>query len=142
MDFVIAGRGAPERLKARAKKTGSIQFLGYVQDIATVFQRYSIFINPMWLGGGTRLKMIEAMAHGSACVSTSIGAEGLELKDGKHALIADTVEGLAVHLGHLIHNPELATRLGDSAREHVLRKYLWLQCVDPLVRFYLGSMAV
>jgi len=141
MDFVIAGRGAPERLKAQAEKTGSIQFLGYVPDIATLFQRYSIFINPMWLGGGTRLKMLEAMAHGSACVSTSIGAEGLEIPNGKHALIADTAEGLAKHLEHLIHNPEVATRLGDSAREHVKQKYLWPQCADPLVRFYLGSRA-
>ena len=81
------------------------------------------------------------MAHGSACVSTSIGAEGLELQHGKQALIADTAEGLAGHLEHLNHNPELATKLGDSAREHVLQKYLWPQCADPLVRFYLGNRA-
>jgi glycosyltransferase involved in cell wall biosynthesis len=144
MDFVIAGagQGPPSSLKARAEKTGSIQFLGYVPDIATLFRRYAILINPMWLGGGTRLKLLEAMAYGSACVSTSIGAEGLEIQNGKHALIADTAEHLSRHLEDLIHNPELATRLGDSAREHVKQKYLWPQCTDRLVRFYLGGGAV
>ena len=142
MDFVIAGQGAPESLKARAEKTRSIQFLGYVPDIATLFNRYAILINPMWLGGGTRLKMLEAMACGSACVSTSIGAEGLEIQNGKHALIADTAEGLARHLEYLIHNLELATKLGDSAREHVKQKYLWHQCADRLVRFYKDSRTV
>ena len=138
MDFVIAGRGTPESLKVQAEETGSVSFLGYVADIASLFKRYAILINPMWLGGGTRLKMLEAMAYGSACVSTSIGAEGLEIQNGKHALIADTAEGLAKHLEDLIHDPELATRLGDSARKLVKQKYLWPHCADLLVRYYLN----
>ena len=141
MEFVIAGRGAPGSLKARAEKSGLIQFSGYMKDVATLFKHYAILINPMRLGGGTRLKMLEAMAYGCACVSTSIGAEGLGIEKDKHALIADTVNGLSRHLEQLVHNADLVTKLGDSAREHVKQRYLWPKCADRLVRFYLDGRA-
>jgi len=136
MDFVIAGGGISKDLMAEVEKNSRFHLLGYVDDISSYFKKYAFFINPMRLGGGTRLKMLEAMAYGMACVSTSIGAEGIRIEPGIHALLADLPTDLAKCLAYLGHNPERVTKLGEAARNLVKEHYLWPNCTKALVSLY------
>src|SRR5690606_161591 len=80
---------------------------------------------PLRIGGGTRLKIFEALAMGKAIVSTTVGAEGLPLEDGKHLLLADTPEAFASQVTRLVNDPALRARLGRAGRELVQARYSW-----------------
>lgn len=134
--LVVAGGGAPKDIAAVAESSPSLELLGYVDDISACFARYSIMINPMRLGGGTRLKLLEAMAHGMACISTSVGAEGLNIKDGREVLLADTATDFALAVKRAVGHKNFAAEIGQSARALVRRQYLWSQCAKELIDFY------
>ena len=93
-------------------------------------------IAPLRIGGGTRLKILEAMAMGKAVVSTSLGAEGLNVVPGRDLLIADDPRSFAAHIRHLLDNPELAERIGRAARRAVVGRYGWQASVERLLGFY------
>ena len=139
LDFVVAGGNIPEALARHAFKNPELKLLGYVNAIDLYLKKYAIFVNPMRLGGGTRLKMLEAMAYGMACVSTKVGAEGLRIEHGKHALISDTLACLATHIEGLLLHPEQAGVLGRSARDLIAREYLWPKCAMSLLSYYEGN---
>jgi len=115
------------------------QYLGYVDDIHALYRQYAIFVNPMRLGGGTRLKMLEAMGFGMACVSSSIGAEGLEVKDGVHFITADDPEQMAEQIRILASDPSRTSKLGNEARKMVISRFTWTRCLRPLVDYYKGQ---
>ena len=87
-------------------------------------------------GGGTRLKMLEAMAAGKAVVSTTIGAEGLALTPGRDVVIADTPEAFAAAVSALLVDRPRAERLGRAARALVEARYRWEACLAPLDDLY------
>lgn len=134
--LVIAGANLPADIIDRAVKCGHMEWLGYVENIHPCFERYAIMINPMRLGGGTRLKMLEALAHGMACVSTRIGAEGLELQDKQHILLADTPESFAAAIKNLINDQSFSEKLGRQARLYVKQHFTWLKCAANLIQYY------
>jgi glycosyltransferase involved in cell wall biosynthesis len=96
-----------------------------------------VIIVPLRVGGGTRLKIVEAMAKGKAIVTTRIGAEGLDLVHGTHALFADSPAEFAAEVERLLADPELAQRLGRAARALALERYSWRAVVRTLESFYL-----
>jgi glycosyltransferase involved in cell wall biosynthesis len=96
-----------------------------------------VVVVPLRIGGGTRLKIVEAMAKGKAIVSTRIGAEGLDIVHGTHALLADTPEEFATHVETLLADPSLAQRIGAAARELAVERYSWTAVVKTLEQFYL-----
>jgi len=134
--MVVAGGEVPSDLNRRAQNCSQLELLGYVPDIAEYFRHYAIMINPMRLGGGTNLKLLEAMAHGMACISTSLGAEGLDVENEKHILVADEPSEIASAIRLVLENEKLASSLGRSARELVQEKYTWRKCIKPLLKFY------
>ena len=81
--------------------------------------------SPILQGGGTRLKILEAMALGTPVVATSKGAEGLDVEDGRHLLIADTPDEFAQAVIRLLQSPELRTSLGRNGRQLVAERYDW-----------------
>jgi polysaccharide biosynthesis protein PslH len=87
---------------------------------------------PLRVGGGTRLKVLEAMAIGTPVVSTSKGAEGLELVPGDHLLIANTPESWTQHVFSLLDDPALGHRLSEAGRTVVARHYRWTQSAAML----------
>ena len=87
-------------------------------------------------GGGTRLKILEAMAMGRPVVSTYQGAEGLEITDGVNILLADTPEDFARYICALIADPQLGRQLGAAGRYLVESKYDWKTCLSRLQNFY------
>ena len=101
--------------------------------------RAAVCVVPLRIGGGTRLKIFEAMAMGRAVVSTSIGAEGLPLVRGRHALIADGARGFADAVIELLRDDERRRTIGAAAHDCVVERYDWsvaaARLEDTLVRF-------
>jgi glycosyltransferase involved in cell wall biosynthesis len=96
-----------------------------VEDVRPYYKEALISAVPLRSGGGTRLKILESMALGTPVVSTSIGCEGLEVKNGRHILIADGAEDFANKTCTLMTSPTLWRDISQSARELVEEKYDW-----------------
>jgi glycosyltransferase involved in cell wall biosynthesis len=135
-DLVLTGGDTPEDILALVRTNDSIRLLGYVPDIAPYLRRYAVMVNPIRLGAGTRFKLLEAMAAGMACVSTRIGAEGIDVEDGRHLLLADTPQSFASAIERLLGDATLGLELGRQAKELVRRQYTWESCTGELVRYY------
>jgi glycosyltransferase involved in cell wall biosynthesis len=103
----------------------SVRLTGYLPDIRPVVANATVCVVPLREGGGTRLKILEAMALGTPVVSTSKGAEGLDVVHGEHLLIADEPDRFAAYTVELMHNAELRQRLTENARHLVEQKYDW-----------------
>jgi sugar transferase (PEP-CTERM/EpsH1 system associated) len=123
--LTVAGRFPSRRLMALAKAEEHIRVTGRVEDIRPYIADASVYVVPLRVGSGTRLKIFEAMAMGKAIVSTTIGAEGLPVTDGRDILIADTPENFARNVVSLLRCPDQRKRLGASARQLVEQKYSW-----------------
>lgn len=104
---------------------GNVTLAGYVNDIKSLIASCRVSIAPLWSGGGTRLKILEAMALGTPVVSTSKGAEGLTIQHGENIMIADKPEIFAEHIVQLLINDELWNRLTTGGRQLVKDRYNW-----------------
>ncbi len=120
--LLIAGRGS-ESLPAAAEQIPGVEHLGFVDDLAALYARVRIVCCPIMLGGGTRLKLVEAAAFARPMVSTRIGAEGLDFVDGHHALLRDDDDGFAEACVRLLHDDALCDRLGRAGRDIMAAKY-------------------
>lgn len=104
-----------------------VQFSGYVDDIRIPVSKATVAIAPIRQGGGTRLKILEAMALGTPVVSTSKGAEGLKVVSGEHLLLADDPERFAQAVLSLLRDSQARQHLADNARHLVETNYDWQQ---------------
>jgi sugar transferase (PEP-CTERM/EpsH1 system associated) len=130
VSLTVVGREPSARLLALARTTRGMNVTGRVEDIRPYVQRGSVYIVPLRVGSGTRLKIYEAMAMEKAVVSTSVGAEGLPVQPGLNIMIADTPEDFASTVIQLLHNPIRRFELGRAARELVVTKYSWESVVQ------------
>jgi glycosyltransferase involved in cell wall biosynthesis len=92
---------------------------------------------PIFVGGGTRIKILEAAAHGRPVVATRIGAEGLDMTDGEELLLRDDPESFAAACVELLRSSELCERLGTAAYRKALQQYD-RRAILPLIRNYLA----
>jgi glycosyltransferase involved in cell wall biosynthesis len=102
-----------------------IEVTGTVDDVRPYMNKAAVYIVPLRIGGGTRLKIFEAMAMGKAVVSTTVGAEGLPVVAGEHALIADAPQAFADAVLTLLRDAETRRRLESAARSLVVQNYDW-----------------
>jgi polysaccharide biosynthesis protein PslH len=100
-----------------------------------------VVVVPLRIGGGTRLKIVEAMAMGKAIVSTSLGAEGIEAVAERDILIADEPTSFAAAVTRVLEDSLLRSRLGGSARELAVRHYSWADASSRLDRFFREILA-
>ncbi len=119
----------------------NVVLAGYVEDIKSVIASCSVSIAPLWSGGGTRLKILEAMALGVPVVATSKGAEGLDVQGGEHLLIADEPLDFAEHVITLLQDREAWNRLSANAKRLVREKYDW-QTVIPVYLRLIENVAL
>lgn len=103
----------------------SITFAGFVEDIRSFITGSAVLLVPIRIGGGTRLKILEAMAMGIPVISTSVGCEGIAAEHGIHVLLADTPEDFAQKIVDLNSDAELCRTLMENARELVTQRYGW-----------------
>jgi glycosyltransferase involved in cell wall biosynthesis len=130
----IVGRQPPESV--RALQSDNVEVTGVVEDVRPWLERADVVIVPLRIGGGTRLKILEAMAMGKAVVSTTLGAEGLDLVPGRDVLLADDAASFAAQVVRLLAAPEERRRLGAAARRLVEGRYSWKRSVESLSAFY------
>jgi glycosyltransferase involved in cell wall biosynthesis len=115
---------------------------GYVDDIRPWVDRAACFIVPLRVGGGTRLKILDAWAMGKAVVSTSRGCEGLDVRNGENMLVADGPEAFARAVGSVLTDRALRDRLGSGGRETVVARYEWRVIGSALHQAYARAMSV
>jgi sugar transferase (PEP-CTERM/EpsH1 system associated) len=126
----IVGRNPSSRMQVLADARKCIRLTGWVNDIRPFVARGAVCIVPLRIGGGTRLKIFEAMAMGKAVVSTSVGAEGLPVRSGENLLLADTPNDFADSVLRLLRDPALRRRLGTAARSMVHENYSWSKVAE------------
>lgn len=112
-----------------------VTFTGYLNDVRPAVAQSWASIVPLRQGGGTRLKILESLALGTPVVSTSKGAEGLELEPGRDILIADAPEAFAQAVVQVLDDAALRERMRQNGRREVLSKYDWRSIGATLRRF-------
>jgi sugar transferase (PEP-CTERM/EpsH1 system associated) len=128
----VVGRNPSSRLQALAAANPRITITGTVDDIRPYMRRSNVYVVPLRIGGGTRIKIFEAMASGKAVVSTTIGAEGLPIHNGRDLILADEPAEFARSVVSLIRNPRERDELGRAARLLVEQKYGWAAVANTL----------
>ena len=120
----IIGRAPTPAVRRLANERG-VHVTGSVEDVRPHMAEGSVYVVPLRIGGGTRLKIFEAMAMGKAVVSTTVGAEGLPVTPGQHIVIADQPHEFAEQVVRLIRDDRQRKRLEVEARRLVIERYDW-----------------
>jgi glycosyltransferase involved in cell wall biosynthesis len=131
----IVGRAAGPAVRALAG--AGVELLGEVPDVAPHIASAAVYVVPMRIGGGSRLKLLEALALEAAVVSTPMGAEGVAgLRDGEQLLLATTPAAFASAVLRLFDDAALRRRLGSTGRAHVVAHYDWSAIIPRLEAAY------
>lgn len=123
--LTVVGRNPYPSLVELSKRDPSIIVTGRVEDVRPFMKDAAVYIVPLRIGGGTRLKIFEAMAMGLPVVSTSIGAEGLPVRNGEEIILADTPERFAASVVHLLEDQDAARRFGQQAAASIRESFGW-----------------
>ncbi len=134
IEAVFVGREPPDHI-TRLGDTPGITITGTVDDIRPYIREAAVYIVPLRVGGGSRLKILEAFALEKPVVSTSVGAEGLIVTHDKDILLADSPEQFAAAVESLLNDRAQAKRLGAAGRELVVERYGWDQLATQLEQF-------
>lgn len=121
VEFLMIGRAS---LKRRVN-SANIVFTGVVDDVAEFLSASDVAVAPLIQGSGTRLKILEYFSCGLPVVSTSVGAEGLDVKNNVNILIEDDMDKFAIRIIDLLRNKELRERIGKAARDLIVKRYDW-----------------
>jgi len=132
--LTVVGRDPYPSLVELSKRDPSVIVTGRVEDVRPFMEEAAVYIVPLRIGGGTRLKIYEAMAMEKAIVSTSIGAEGLPVTDGEEILLADTPESFADAVVRLLQQDSLASNIAKRAAARVREEFGWDKVGESFVR--------
>jgi glycosyltransferase involved in cell wall biosynthesis len=130
---IVGQHPTPEVLAFRGPR---VEVTGRVDDVRPHLAGAAVCIAPLRIGGGTRFKILEAMAMAKPVVSTSLGAEGIGYEDGRHLLIGDDPKAFAAAVGRVLDDPALAARLSQAGRALVEERYSWGAAAERLERLY------
>jgi len=133
--FVIVGQRPHARLNG-LRAEPSITITGAVEDTRPYIAAAAAYVIPLRMGGGTRLKLLEAMSMAAPIVSTTLGAEGFPIEHGRELLLADNPGSFARSIVDLIQYPERGQALGRVARSFVVERYDWQQIVPKFEEVY------
>ncbi len=122
--LLLVGKNPTEEMKRSATLPG-VEFVGEVPDVRPYYQKAWMQIVPLRIGGGTRLKIAEGLSMANPVVSTTLGAQGLELVHDQHLLLADTPETFAAAMLRYLDDAELRVRQGAEGRKRILEMYTW-----------------
>ena len=123
VETIIAGKGT-EKI-ASSTIPDSLKVLGFVDDLRELRKMSSIAVVPLRIGSGIRIKILQLMALGFAVVSTHLGAEGIDLINGKHAILCDDPADIASAIVRLLDSPEKCVEIGLEAQRLIEDKYSW-----------------
>lgn len=135
LKLYLAGREMPQWLNEVSMQ--NVIVVGEVPDAQEFIKSYSISIAPLFSGSGIRIKLIESMALGKAVISTSIGAEGINYTNGENIIIADTPNETIGAITRLFKDVDYTNRLGESARNLIIKDHNNTVLIKNLLNFYL-----
>lgn len=130
--FVIVGRRPPDNLVKRVAELPCTELAADVPDVRPYLRQATVVVVPLRIGGGSRLKILESLAAGKAVVSSSIGAEGLQVQHNLHLRLADEPREFASSVLELLGSAAERTRLGSNGRQLVTSHYSWDKMADAL----------
>jgi polysaccharide biosynthesis protein PslH len=136
----IVGRMIPKWLVDIAAERSDIEITESIEDPRDAYGSATLMVTPIRGEGGTRLKVLEAMAAGLPIVSTSVGVAGLKLTPGKHALVSETSEGMAAEAVKLLNDPGLSQAIGKAAQNFVKENFDWKAIVKLHDKIYAKAM--
>lgn len=116
---------APDEVRRAYRERHGLELTGYVEDIRPLVHRAACYVVPLRVGGGTRLKILDAWAMGKAVVSTRVGCEGLDARDGENILVRDDPAEFAAAVRRVLEDEGLRARLGEGARRTAEEAYEW-----------------
>jgi glycosyltransferase involved in cell wall biosynthesis len=130
--LALVGRHPPDWLRARAAESPGVELYSDVPDVRPFLASCGMLAVPLRIGGGSRLKILEALACGTPVVSTRIGAEGLNLAAGRDLVIAESIDGMAEAIVRGIHHPYELEDCAERGRRAVLAHYDWAPLAEKL----------
>ncbi len=134
----IVGQHPHPRLEP-LKENPAITITGYVDDILPYIAGARLYIAPFRVGGGTRLKLLEAMAMRKPIVATTLGAEGYPVTHGQEIILVDDPPGMAATIVQLLHDEASCNKLGEKAYQFVQTHYGWETLVPIIEKLYAGT---
>jgi polysaccharide biosynthesis protein PslH len=137
--LLIVGPDPPDDVRAAAGP--AVEVAGWVRSVPEWMARASVALVPIRSGGGTRLKVLDALASGKAVVSTRLGAGGIELVDGRHAVLADDAAAFAAAVVRLLNDDGERARLATAARALAVERYDWRVLAADFERLVRGLAA-
>jgi glycosyltransferase involved in cell wall biosynthesis len=128
--LTVVGRYPPAAIRELAARDPGVRVTGTVPDVRPYVERAALFVVPLRIGGGTRLKIFEAMAMERPVVSTTIGAEGLPVTNGQDIVLADSASDFAAAVVRLLRNPAERQAVGQRAAAKVRAEHAWDRVAD------------
>jgi glycosyltransferase involved in cell wall biosynthesis len=135
--LAIAGGGMEPPLRSRLEEVPGVRVLGLVDDLNDLLAGARTVIVPLWVGGGTRLKVLEALAAARPVVGTAVGVEGIGFTPGVEGLVGETPAALAAGVAELLADPARAAALGAAGRE-LAEPFRWPRALADLETAYRG----
>ncbi len=132
LKFHVLGPNASPAMVALAERHPGIELHGRIDDIRPYLSRANVFVSPVRMGSGLRVKILEAMAAGLPVVTTSIAAEGIPVQSGVNAFMADDPKIMADSIDLLLDDPVLCHHIADRARAMVTERFNWPRSIDLL----------
>lgn len=139
--LTVVGKSPHDRKMRDITGNPRVRLTGLIDDVRPSISEAGAYVVPLRVGGGTRLKILDALSMGKAIVTTSVGCEGLDVVPGRHLLIADDPEGFARAVVQVLRDRELARSLGAAGRKLVQQKYEWAIIAKELDRVYENCLA-
>lgn len=134
--FYAIGQDPPRELLDHARQDASLVVTGFVDDVRPYVRKAAVYVVPLRVGGGTRLKVLDALAQGKAIVSTSVGCEGIGVTHGKDVFIEDEAADFAARINALFADAALRRTLGRAARDLAEKRYGWPAIGKDLQNLY------
>ncbi len=135
-EFYVVGSRPPKTISDLARTGSGIVVTGYVPNLTPILREAAVLVVPVHSGSGMRVKILEGLARGIPIVSTTIGAEGIDVRAGDHLLIADEPRAFAAAVTRILQEPGEAARMAAAGRDLVVTRYDWRTALSELDEVY------
>jgi sugar transferase (PEP-CTERM/EpsH1 system associated) len=133
----VVGRRPPQKIRKLSKREQNIVVTGFVTDVRSYVAKCSVFVVPLRIGGGMRLKILEAMGMERPVVATSVGAEGIMVTDRENIMIADSEVDFAERVIELLKDTNLRRKVAQGGKKLIEQEYRWESIVEELEKEYI-----
>ncbi|WP_431685877.1 glycosyltransferase family 4 protein [Hahella sp. NBU794] len=139
INITIVGRGG-DKLRPLVGAEAAIKITGFVDDVRPYIERASVYVCPIFVGGGTKLKVLDALSMSKAMVAHPIACEGIDVEQDKNVVLAETPEAMADKILYLLDKPSLRIDLGRAGRELIERRYSFKAVGDDMAEKYFSLL--